>query len=47
MSLYVAETQFDTIGVDTEADLKRVEQILLAQKKLTHHKAVILNEAQA
>jgi 3-deoxy-manno-octulosonate cytidylyltransferase (CMP-KDO synthetase) len=32
MSLYVAETQFDTIGVDTEDDLKRVEEILLAQR---------------
>lgn len=26
--IYVAETPFDTIGVDTEADLKRVEEIL-------------------
>jgi 3-deoxy-manno-octulosonate cytidylyltransferase (CMP-KDO synthetase) len=28
-NLYVAETELDTIGVDTEEDLKRVEQILL------------------
>ncbi len=27
--IYVAETPFDTIGVDTEEDLQRVEQILL------------------
>ena len=27
VSLYVAETQFDTIGVDTEDDLKHVEQV--------------------
>lgn len=26
--IYVAETPYDTIGVDTEADLKRVEEIL-------------------
>jgi 3-deoxy-manno-octulosonate cytidylyltransferase (CMP-KDO synthetase) len=33
LALYVAETEFDTVGVDTEEDLKRVEQILLAQKR--------------
>jgi 3-deoxy-manno-octulosonate cytidylyltransferase (CMP-KDO synthetase) len=26
--IYVAETPFDTVGVDTEEDLKRVEEIL-------------------
>ena len=26
--LYVAETPFDTVGVDTEEDLRRVEEIL-------------------
>ena len=26
--IYVAETPFDTIGVDTEEDLRRVEEIL-------------------
>jgi 3-deoxy-manno-octulosonate cytidylyltransferase (CMP-KDO synthetase) len=26
--IYVAETQFDTVGVDTEEDLLRVEEIL-------------------
>lgn len=30
--IYVAETPYDTIGVDTEADLKRVEEILRARK---------------
>lgn len=30
MALYVSETEFDTIGVDTEDDLKRVEALLLA-----------------
>jgi len=33
LNLYVAETQFDTVGVDTEDDRKRVEQILLAQHR--------------
>ena len=33
LALYVAETEFDTIGVDTAADLVRVEQILLAQRR--------------
>lgn len=28
VSIYVAETPFDSIGVDTEEDLKRVEEIL-------------------
>ena len=31
IALYVAETPHDTIGVDTEADLLKVEEILLAQ----------------
>jgi 3-deoxy-manno-octulosonate cytidylyltransferase (CMP-KDO synthetase) len=30
-SLYVEPTNYDTIGVDTEEDLKRVEQILLVR----------------
>jgi 3-deoxy-manno-octulosonate cytidylyltransferase (CMP-KDO synthetase) len=29
ISIYVAETPFDTVGVDTQEDLKRVENILL------------------
>ena len=33
LSLYVAETEFDTVGVDTAEDLARVEQILLAQRR--------------
>lgn len=32
MSLYVEETEFDTVGVDTEEDLRRAEEILLARK---------------
>jgi 3-deoxy-manno-octulosonate cytidylyltransferase (CMP-KDO synthetase) len=28
ISIHVAETPFDTVGVDTEEDLKRVEKIL-------------------
>ncbi|MCU1320554.1 MAG: 3-deoxy-manno-octulosonate cytidylyltransferase [Acidobacteriaceae bacterium] len=31
LSIYVAPTEFDTIGVDTEADLQRVEKILLSR----------------
>lgn len=31
VSIYVAETPFDTVGVDTEEDLRRVEEILRAQ----------------
>jgi 3-deoxy-manno-octulosonate cytidylyltransferase (CMP-KDO synthetase) len=34
LSIYVAATEFDTIGVDTEADLERVEAILLQRTKL-------------
>ena len=30
--IYVAETPYDTVGVDTEADLQRVEEILRARK---------------
>jgi 3-deoxy-manno-octulosonate cytidylyltransferase (CMP-KDO synthetase) len=30
--IYVAETPFDTIGVDTEEDLQRVEKILLGHR---------------
>jgi 3-deoxy-manno-octulosonate cytidylyltransferase (CMP-KDO synthetase) len=32
IDIYVTETPYDTIGVDTEEDLQRVEQILLATK---------------
>ena len=32
VSIHVAETPFDTIGVDTEEDLQRVEQILKRKK---------------
>ena len=32
IDIYVTETPYDTIGVDTEDDLQRVEQILLATK---------------
>ncbi len=32
IDIYAAETPFDTIGVDTEEDLKRVEGILLSRK---------------
>jgi 3-deoxy-manno-octulosonate cytidylyltransferase (CMP-KDO synthetase) len=31
IDIYIAETPFDTVGVDTEDDLKRVESILLSQ----------------
>lgn len=31
VDIYAAETPFDTVGVDTEADLQRVEQILRDQ----------------
>lgn len=34
ISVYVAETDFDTIGVDTEEDLKRVEEILRDRAEL-------------
>jgi 3-deoxy-manno-octulosonate cytidylyltransferase (CMP-KDO synthetase) len=30
--IYVAETPYDTVGVDTEADLKRVEEILRSRR---------------
>jgi 3-deoxy-manno-octulosonate cytidylyltransferase (CMP-KDO synthetase) len=33
VDLYAAETPFDTIGVDTEADLERVEQILQQRQR--------------
>ena len=32
VAIYVGETPFDTVGVDTEEDLRRVEEILAAQK---------------
>jgi 3-deoxy-manno-octulosonate cytidylyltransferase (CMP-KDO synthetase) len=28
IAIYVAETPYDTIGVDTEEDLRRVEELL-------------------
>jgi 3-deoxy-manno-octulosonate cytidylyltransferase (CMP-KDO synthetase) len=31
VAIYVAETPYDTVGVDTEEDLRRVEQILLTK----------------
>jgi 3-deoxy-manno-octulosonate cytidylyltransferase (CMP-KDO synthetase) len=31
--IYVAETPFDTVGVDTEEDLRRVEEILFGSTK--------------
>ncbi len=33
VAIHVAETSFDTVGVDTEEDLRRVEQILLARSQ--------------
>ena len=33
VSLYVEPTEFDTIGIDTEADLRLAEQLLLAQRR--------------
>lgn len=36
ISIYVAETAHDTIGVDTEDDLRRVEAILLERHKTTY-----------
>lgn len=33
MTIHVAETPFDTVGVDTEEDLQRVEQILKGKLK--------------
>lgn len=35
IAVHVAETDFDTIGVDTEEDLQRVEAILLARQGLS------------
>ena len=32
VSIYVAETPFDTVGVDTEEDVRRVEEMLKLQK---------------
>jgi 3-deoxy-manno-octulosonate cytidylyltransferase (CMP-KDO synthetase) len=32
ISLYVEPTEFDTVGVDTEADLKIAEEMLLARR---------------
>ncbi len=36
ISVHVAETLYDTIGVDTEADLLHVEQLILAQARSLH-----------
>jgi len=33
VEIYAAETPFDTVGVDTEDDLRRVEQILRSQER--------------
>lgn len=33
VAIHVAETPYDTVGVDTEEDLRRVEAILVAQKR--------------
>jgi len=33
IAIHVAETPFDTVGVDTEEDLRRVEEILRAQQR--------------
>jgi len=33
MAIHVAETRFDTVGVDTEEDLRRVEEILRARER--------------
>ena len=30
IDIYVAETPFNTVGVDTEDDLRRVEEMVLA-----------------
>lgn len=32
LTLYVEETEFDTVGVDTEEDMRRAEEILLARR---------------
>jgi 3-deoxy-manno-octulosonate cytidylyltransferase (CMP-KDO synthetase) len=32
VDIYVGETPFDTVGVDTEEDLREVEKLVLAQK---------------
>jgi 3-deoxy-manno-octulosonate cytidylyltransferase (CMP-KDO synthetase) len=36
LTLYVAETEYDTIGVDTEDDLRRVETILMKSRDSPH-----------
>jgi 3-deoxy-manno-octulosonate cytidylyltransferase (CMP-KDO synthetase) len=36
VSIHVAETPFDTVGVDTEDDVRRVEEILLRMQKTNH-----------
>ena len=39
VSIYVAETPFDTVGVDTEEDLRRVEEILRRERELVTTRA--------
>ncbi len=34
--IYVAETPFDTVGVDTEEDVRRVEEILAGRQETSH-----------
>jgi 3-deoxy-manno-octulosonate cytidylyltransferase (CMP-KDO synthetase) len=36
VSIHVAETPFDTVGVDTEDDVRRVEEILLRMQETNH-----------
>jgi 3-deoxy-manno-octulosonate cytidylyltransferase (CMP-KDO synthetase) len=36
VSIHVAETPFDTVGVDTEDDVRRVEEILLRMQETKH-----------
>ncbi len=36
VSIYVAETPFDTVGVDTEEDLRRVEEIMHSRSESSH-----------
>ena len=39
VAIHVAETSFDTVGVDTEEDLRRVEQILFTDSRYTEKSA--------
>lgn len=40
VAIYVGETPFDTIGVDTEEDLRRVEELLRSSRNSTGAKAL-------